>query len=101
MPPTSTIVPAPEGAARACPDDDLSRPARRAGRWARSPAFAGVSGAGRTGPLACVPVRPEPACDRGRGGESPGRVVLGDGDLCVRKSSVTDKDESWVIGSRE
>ena len=46
---------------------------------------------GPAGVLACVPVRPEPACDRGRGGESPGRVALGDGDLCVRKSSVTDK----------
>jgi hypothetical protein len=27
----------------------------------------------------------------GRGGDRPGRVALGDRDLCVRKSSVTDK----------
>ena len=50
-----------------------------------------MSGRGRAGPLACVPVRLEPARDRGRGGKPPGRVALGDGDLRVRKSSVTDK----------
>ena len=50
-----------------------------------------MSGHGWAGPLACVPVRPEPARDRGQDGESPGRVALGDGDLRVRKSSVTDK----------
>jgi len=51
--------------------------------------------------LACVPVRPEPACDCGRDGESPGRAALGDGDLRVRKSSVTDKIKARVIGPGE
>ena len=44
---------------------------------------------GWVGSLACVPVRPEPACDRGQSRDRLG-VALGDG-LGVRKSSVTDK----------
>jgi hypothetical protein len=54
----------------------------------------GCPGRGPAGPLACVPVRPEPARDRGQDGESPGRAALGDGDLRVRKSLSNGQDQS-------
>ena len=56
--------------------------------------FGEVRTAGLRGSLAYIPVPAQPGCDLDAGAGSPGRVAPGDGDLRVRKSSVTDKIKS-------